>query len=202
MKNNRISILLLITSIIIQYIAMRESNIFEQELPFATGLQTPDSPDGNAVVLIMSFFPIPFFLLYFSETMQSLLNKYGQLLIIRNYSKVCLMSKVLFKIIITVLAMVIMMVAFYSEFSAPEWTPLPIEKRLQVMSAYALGIVIIVLIQLVVELYFESQYALTIANVVFAASLILSNIFTAGNKNMSLNYILPPTYVLPTKMGF
>lgn len=184
-----------------QYIVMRSSGVYTIGLPFATGLKPPFSPDGNGVLLMMAIVPVPFMLFYFSERIRGLLYGYGQLLMIRQCSKVRLVSKEILRMAMLVILLVVLMACLYGGLPDSCWTTLPPKKCLQILAAYSLGLIMTVLVQFLGELYWESQYAMLAANLIFVGGLLVSDMFTAGDRCLPVNYLLYPNLCFAFKNG-
>lgn len=143
------------------------------------------------------YFPIFFLLYHFSSRATDLLHGYGQLLVIRSYSK----SKILLKEIKYILTHTLPIVFF--QFIVGVLIHHDLNLLLDVncyleLIMYYLTVVVIILLQLCLELMISAPVANITCNVYILVSVIIFNL--AGSSNL-IKYILLPNAAMGVRNG-
>lgn len=199
MKNNEFLLSIVAFSIIFQCITMRTVDMFEYQLPFLAGLVSADSMSGNITLILYSIIPLPFLLMLFSGDMKNLTEGYGKLLIIRNYSKRRLVLEMMIRTIVKVIIFVVFMGCVFTLFKDEEWSGLHIVSQGKALVMYGLTLTAIILIQYILELYLETQYA----NIAVIIGIVVS-LFISGaelEKYWFTNFVLFPNLAFAQKNG-
>ena len=190
---------MLLSAVLIQYFWIKTSIGFDRELPFLSCLYYTDSVSGNMLLTMYTYFPFPFFLLYFSGEMRKIRYGYGILEAVRGSSRLILCVKTIGKTVLQIGGFVLIMCTLYTVGRDDAWRD--VELHLQIYGAflYALTVGTMVLLQFFLELYVGEQYA--------NGALIIGGITTvflsgaAGEKFSNLNLILFPNLAFATRNG-
>lgn len=199
MRNSKTLTGMLAFVILFQYMCMRNSPIFEYELPFLSGLTSADSMSGNMLLTLYSIIPLPFLFMLFSGDMRDLTEGYGKLKIIRSYSKRNLVLCLLGKTAVVVTIITLFMGSVFTLFQANEWKNLEISLQGRGLAMYSLTICAMILVQFILELYLEVQYANLSVIIGMTVCIFISNVL--GTKSYVVNLVLFPSLAFAQKNG-
>lgn len=187
MKNEKTQWVILIMAILAQYVFMRTADIFEQQLPFITGLIRADTIGGNIVAIMYTISTVPFILLIFSHDVYRLLSGYGNLLVIRSYSK----SKLLVRLIVRSCGKLLIIMCIYlfifEIFPDDRWCRLEFIAGIKVLISYYLMLSDLVLLMYVAELIISPQVSYILTVIYFTSSLL---IYTGSDSDYSVRSML------------
>lgn len=199
MRNSKIMTAILMLSIFMQLMSMKNTPIFDYELPFLSGLLSADSMSGNLLLTLYSVIPFPFVLMCFSGEMKNLTERYGKLLIIRSCSKKRLIRKLMIKTATTVAGITLFMWGIFTYFKEAQWMHLGVMTQGKAVTMYGLTMLAIVLMQYILELYLEVQHSNIGAIIGMAATVFISG--ALGDKYRYVNFILFPNLAFAQKNG-
>lgn len=199
LRHNRIYLLLLAGAILLQCICMRNAPIFDYELPFFSGLLPADAMSANMLLTLYSIIPIPFLLMFFSSDMENITEGYGKLILIRCYGKQKLMLCLMIKTLLHVAVISLVMAAAFTFAKADQWGSLSLEKSVQGLTMYTLTMMAIILLQYLLELYVETQYANVIVIIGSVITLLISG--AVGIEYKFINFLLFPNLAFAQRNG-
>lgn len=199
MKCNRISLLLLAGAILLQCFCMRNGSAFDYELPFFSGLLAADSMSGNLLLTLYSIIPMPFLLMFFAGDMDDVTRGYGKLLLIRSYGKGRLMAHLTGRLLLYVTAVSLVMTAAFTLIRIDRWKSLSLEQTVRGLIMYTLTMTAMVLLQYLLELYVEAQYANISVIIGSVITLLISG--TLGAEYEKINLLLFPNLAFAQKNG-
>lgn len=200
MRSSRVNLILAICSIFVQRLLFETVAFDLYELPFASCLMIFESQKANVILMLYTILPIPFLLFMFSGLVQELIEGCGKLWIIRNYQKEKLYLKVIGNCAIKLLAFVICQIFVFS-IAKRNWQSISVNQIGKIMVIYYLGILEIVLLQFVLELFIDVSYANLITNIFFVGSLVLGNIFLPIEKMKWIGLVLFPNLLFGGRNG-
>lgn len=174
LKRNLIIYILLLTAVVSQMMILRSEYVVNYGIQFATSLLSFNTIAGNILMVFYSFIPIPFILFVFWGDVHEIVVGYGKLFVIRNYSKSILMMKTIgktsLKLLIIIGTMYLISVMFMAKPSVLNW-----RMQLVILLMYYGIILSVILLEYILELFVESQYANLAINVFVVISLILGS---------------------------
>lgn len=189
-----------ICSIFVQRLLF-ETVVFDlYELPFASCLMIFESQKANIILMLYTILPIPFILFIFSGMTKELTEGCGKLWIIRNYQKEKLYLKIIGSCAVELFVVVICQVFVFS-INQRNWKSILVNEIGQIMVIYYLGILEIVLLQSVLELFIDVSYANLITNIFLVGSLWLGNIFLPIEKMKWIGLLLFPNMLFGGRNG-
>lgn len=200
MKSSRVNLILAICSIFVQRLLFETVVLDLYELPFASCLMIFESQKANIILMLYTMIPIPFILFMFSGMVQELTEGVGKLWIIRNYRKERLYLKVIGICAVKLLAVVICQVFVFS-IEKRNWKSISGSQIGQIMVIYYLGILEIVLLQSVLELFIDVSYANLITNIFFVVSLVFGNVFLPIEEMKWLGVVFFPNILFGGRNG-
>lgn len=199
MRNSKILTAILILSVFLQLMSMKNAPIFDYELPFLSGLVSADSMSGNMLLTLYSVIPFPFVLMYFSGGMKNLTERYGKLLIIRSCGKKRLIRKLMIKTAAAISVVNLFMLGSFTYFKEEQWTHFDVMRQGKALLMYGLTMLAIVLMQYILELYFEVQHSNIGVIIGMTAMIFISG--AVGDKCWYANLILFPNLAFAQKNG-
>ncbi len=201
MKIEKISWVLALGAIILQWYFMYTSDFLEIELPFSTGLLTADMAGGNVTMILFSIIPIPFILWLFSGTITSVISGYGKLYIIRDYSKSKMLIKEVGKMLIVVMVICSFTWTLFQLLRSDRWIPLTAQEHIRVMTMYALTLTGTILLQFCLEFVWGQVYAQTATLVYFTMSLFAYSLVKGTRALMLVRWICFPNLAFGMRNG-
>lgn len=146
---------LFIVSVITQNISFYATNM--EPFTFILGFSSAALSELNILDILLLLTPVVMIIYFFAGTLKDFTNGYGKLLIIRNYSKKKFVSKILFKtfiriIFLTLIQYIINYLFNYNNFHLHT-------SLIKPTLMYILTIFCIILFQILIEFYIDSQYA-------------------------------------------
>lgn len=190
-------ILSIIAQRLIINIYLPESNIFSflNGIPFGTNFKYLNTYMLSWIIFILST------LSYFSGNLTKLLNGYGKLLIIRNYSKtkliLCEISKLYLMLFLFIIIQFFVFwnpnISFYSN---------DMYSILLMSLLYFFTVIILILIQFFLELFISAEISTICIYIYTVFSVIFYNIIYINNPNLNLfYYILIPNLAMSYRNG-
>ncbi len=174
LRNNFTSISMVVFSSIVQWVLIRESEMFTHALPFLSGLSTADTFSGNEYFILCSIFPIPFFLMLFSGKVYDLTEGYGKVLIVREYSKNRLLCVMYLRSLLWIGLIACYLLALFSIGESEQWEPLTGGQTIAGIFLYGLTLAVCVQLQFALELYFKAHQSWILVILFFTLSLFLA----------------------------
>lgn len=178
---------------------MRTGSVFDYELPFFSGLLSADSLSGNMLLTLYSIIPIPFLLMFFSGDMEDVTKGYGKLLLVRSYGKGRLMVRLIVRTFLYVTAVSLVMTAAFTLIRIECWKLLSLEQAAQGLVMYILTMTAMVLLQYLLELFMEVQYANLAVIIGLVTALLISG--SIGAEYEEFNLLLFPNLAFAQKNG-
>src|SRR5699024_6058111 len=114
-------------------------------------LLSAETPGGNLTVILHSIIVLPFLLWVFSGKMENIVNGYGRLYIIRNYSRKKMLLKESRNMLMTVILFQTYTWAVFQAGAREDWEMLTAAEQIRVMSLYALALAATVMLQWLLE---------------------------------------------------
>ena len=170
MKSNKVNIALIACSIIIQRLLFQSSGMELYQFPFASSLMIFESQKGNLLLTLYAFIPIPFILFECSGCVRMLTEGYGKMWMIRAYKKEKLFIQTMFRCVWRIFIIAIYQIIIFS-IADEQWKTISNGQILSLLFIYYLGLITIVILQCLLELFVEVSYANLLCNIFFVASL-------------------------------
>lgn len=200
MKSNKINLALIVCAIFIQRLLFQTITFEVYKVPFASSLMIFQSQTGNLLMILYVFVPIPFILFEFSGMIQGLTEGYGKLWIIRAYKKDKLYLKTI-GIGSLKLLMVVLFQTFLFCIADEKWLSISDIQIILSVGTYYLGIYAIVLLQFILELWFDASYANLVCNIFCVVSLFLGNMLLPVEKTRWFGMLFFPNMLFGTRNG-
>lgn len=200
MKSNKVNMLLIAFSIIVQRLLFQSSGIELYQFPFASSLMIFTSQTGNILLILYAFIPIPFILFEFSGCVSQLTEGYGKMWVIRAYKKEKLFVKTIVRCIWEIFIIAIYQVIIFA-IAAEEWKMISHSQILLVLLIYYLGMITMVILQCLLELCVDVSYANLICNTFFVGSLFLGTLLLTTEKLKWFGVLLFPNMMFGTRNG-
>lgn len=199
MKNNTFDKLLIAVIVLAQFFFIRNESSFDMALPFLSGLTPADTASGNMFLIMYSYLPFPFFLLYFSGKMRNLTERYGLLVTIRGGGKARLVSMLMGETILLVIGIVSTMGILYTIGRKGEWIIFDKALQFQGIMLYAVTVILLIQMQFLLELYIETHYVLGIVTLWGVTALFVSG--SIEKQGSMINLVLFPNLAFAQKNG-
>lgn len=200
MKSDKVNVLLIACSIILQRLLFQSSGIELYKFPFASSLMIFTSQTGNLLLTLYAFVPIPFILFGFSGCVKMLIEGYGKVWVIRAYRKEKLFIKTIFQCISRVFIIVIYQILIFC-IADGEWKMIPRNQLLLILLIYYLGMITMVILQCLLELWFDVSCANLICNIFFVGSLFCGTMLLTTEKLKWIGVLLFPNMMFGTRNG-
>jgi hypothetical protein len=199
MKNKKAFLLVLLT-IIMQRIIISNSSLEYNIFPFLNGVPIVSKITIHNLYLIQWYLPIFFIISYFTGELHELINGYRIYMVIRNYSKIKLLSNTIIKIYGILLIFLFFQLGIFS-INSTEFKSLSIKAVILMILMYYFTFTLLILIQFFMEYFFAPQVANLIVNIYIISSITFTNLFTTNNSMKVINYFLLPNYALGFRNG-
>jgi hypothetical protein len=121
-------------------------------------------------------------------------------MVIRNYSKIKLLSNTIIKIYGILLIFLFFQLGIFS-INSTEFKSLSIKAVILMILMYYFTFTLLILIQFFMEYFFAPQVANLIVNIYIISSITFTNLFTTNNSMKVINYFLLPNYALGFRNG-
>lgn len=200
MKSNKVNLLLIASSIIVQRLLFQSSGFELYEFPFASSLMIFTSQTGNLLLTLYAFLSFPFILFEFSGCIRTLTEGYGKLWVIRAYNKEKLFLKTIVKCIWKILAIATYQIIIFS-IATGDWKAMSGSQTLLVLLTYYLGMIIMVMLQCLLELCVNVSYANLICNIFFVGSLFCGTLLLTTERLKWIGVLLFPNMMFGTRNG-
>lgn len=201
-KTKLVSLVTLIAVIILQIFTFCRDTHNSYEFGFAIGISAEYRTGNVALTLINYMIPLIFILFFTSGSMQDLIQGYGKVLLVRNYSRTKLVVKQLFKNLLTLLIVVLFQcgaILYFNQFLKSVKNGI-----LESLIMYFVILSAIIILQCLLEFYLQSQI---VNAVLFAYSFVsycvvqvVGNIPVFGNIPV-LKIILFPSLMFGMQNG-
>lgn len=199
MRRNKTSLMIWTAAVLTQWFCMRESGIFQYELPFFTGLAAADSMGGNLTMILYSLTSLPFLLLLFSGNVSQMLRGRGSLMLIRSYGRWKLWLAMVGRLAARLGLLIACMLILFSIGKDEAWEIIGPGERAAGAVLYYIAVLDLVLIQYVLELCFKASNSCVFMTVFTAAALLLSGML--GKGSLWLNAVLFPNLGFSQRNG-
>lgn len=201
MKNNKVTAVLLLLSILFQRILFSLSGYSEYAFPFASGLMVTESFQWNLLLLLYTFLPIPFMLFYFWGRGEELVNGYGKLVLMRSHSRFKLILREQVRTIWTLMLFVAVQLSVFTFDTREGWIELSVSRIVFVMTMYFLTLLCIIFLQMGLGLCFSSEHANLITNVYVLISLSLGTLLAETKSYSITGLLLFPNMAFASRNG-
>ncbi|MFY9197773.1 MAG: DUF2705 family protein [Acutalibacteraceae bacterium] len=199
LKNNK-NYMFVVISIMIQKLLLDMTNMEYYGYYFLSGVPITANYAIHNLCLALWFFPVYFILQVSSGKLYNLFHGYGTLLIVRNYSKLTLICKHIFKLFFDMLIVLIFQVIVIN-INNPYISNVKTTDIIRMIIIYFFTFIVLLLIQTYLELYIEHNIATLIINIYIVLSVMMSNIITLNNFVHLLNYFFIPCYGMGFRNG-
>lgn len=160
-------------AVLAQWAVMYTSDLTQWRLPFSAELLSAETPGGNLTVILHSIIVLPFLLWVFSGKMENIVNGYGRLYIIRNYSRKKMLLKESRNMLMTVILFQTYTWAVFQAGAREDWEMLTAAEQIRVMSLYALALAATVMLQWLLEFAAGQTVSHMAAVLYYTASLLI-----------------------------
>lgn len=195
-KTKLVSLVTLIVAIILQIFTFCRDTHNSYEFGFAIGISA-EYKTGNIIFTLINYMiPLIFILFFTSGSMQNLIQGYGKVLLVRNYSRTKLIVKQLFKNLLTLLIIVLFQCAailYFNQFLKSVKSGI-----LKSLIMYFVILSAIIMLQCLLELYIPSH---TVNAVLFIYSLVSYWIVQVTGNISVLKIILFPSLMFGMQNG-
>jgi hypothetical protein len=183
--------------IVFLFVSIVQSIIFHlQDLDsrtFAMGLPYQDGDFSLSIYVFILISPLIIMFFFFSDVLKDLTTGYGKLIIIRHYSKSKLLIKEVIKVFfyIVIFAFIQTVEAYFFKNQAALWDT-NFQKTLII---YLSTIFTIVLLEMLIELHTESQYACLFVSIYMVVSYAMKGI---ASNAMVVRIVFFPSFLFNT----
>lgn len=195
-KTKLVSLVTLIAAIILQIFTFCRDTYSSYEFGFAIGISA-EYRSGNVVLTLINYMiPLIFILFFTSGSMQNLIQGYGKVLLVRNYSRTKLIVKQLFKNLLTLMIIVLFQCAailYFNQFLKSVKSGI-----LKSLIMYFVIMSAIIMLQCLLEFYIPSH---TVNAVLFIYSLVSYWIVQVTGNISVLKIILFPSLMFGMQNG-
>lgn len=195
-KTKLVSLVTLISAIILQIFTFCRDTYSSYEFGFAIGISA-EYKTGNIIFTLINYMiPLIFILFFTSGSMQNLIQGYGKVLLVRNYSRTKLGVKQLFKNLITLLIIVLFQcsaILYFNRFLKNVKNGI-----LESLIMYFVILSAIIMLQCLLEFYIPSH---TVNTVLFIYSLVSYWIVQVTGNISVLKIILFPSLMFGMQNG-
>lgn len=201
-KTKLVSLVTLIAAIILQIFTFCRDTHNSYEFGFAIGISA-EYKTGNIIFTLINYMiPLIFILFFTSGSMQNLIQGYGKVLLVRNYSRTKLIVKQLFKNLLTLLIIVLFQCAailYFNQFLKSVKSGI-----LKSLIMYFVIMSAIIMLQCLLEFYLQSQIVNAVlfifSFVSYCIVQVMGNIAVLGNVAV-LKIILFPSLMFGMQNG-
>jgi Protein of unknown function (DUF2705) len=190
-----------IITFLIQAGLMHSFNIFDSDIPFLDGIPLGVSFSIETIYLLYWYLPIAGISFYFSGYLREHLLSYGQLVIIREYSKVKWVLKRYIEVCVQLFMFVIMQLLVFYIFSFINGYINFNNFSIYLLLLYYLMLLVIICCQLVFELYTSPELSQVVISVYIVLSTFLSSRLYSMHSIKDLNYLLIINYGMGFRTG-
>lgn len=195
-KTKLVSLVTLIAAIILQIFTFCRDTHNSYEFGFAIGLSA-EYRTGNIIFTLINYMiPLIFTLFFTSGSMQNLIQGYGKVLLMRNYSRTKLIVKQLFKNLLTLLIIVLFQcvaILYFNQFLKSVKSGI-----LKSLIMYFVILSAIVILQCLLEFYIPSH---NVNAVLFIYSLVSCCVVQMTDNIAVLKIILFPSLMFGMQNG-
>ena len=173
MKSNNVSKMILLFSILIQFVFIQFNNLFTLELPYITGLACEASLGESLEMIFLMTIPIPFFLWVCSGEISNILYGNGKVYIIRKARRSRMFMKITANVIKEAALMALITYILFTVFCKEEYETVGVITRFEIILIYYMVLCNIALFMYLLELFQKEQIAHMITTVYFVLSLFI-----------------------------
>lgn len=195
MKNNKGLLLIIAIVTLAQNIFFSSDDTYFSYY-FALGYPLENYEFAMLIYIVLTIGPIIFISFYFSETIKKYTSGYGKLLLIRNYSKYKLFSKLCIKVAAETVLIVLIQFSVYLVHNG-ELRPIGTEQIIRSVFTYGLGLIAMAYLQMLIELFVDSTKAVIINSFYLLASYVSSFIV----KSKVIRLFLFPSFMFGCENG-
>ena len=195
-KTKLVSLVTMIIAVILQIVTFLNDANNSYEFGFAIGLSAEYRTSNIVFSLINYMIPLIFILFFTSGSMQNLIQGYGKILLVRNYSRTKLIVKQLFKNLLTLLIIVLFQCAailYFNQFLKSVKSGI-----LKSLMMYFVILSAIIILQCLLEFYIPSH---TVNAVLFIYSFVSYCIVQMTGNIAVLKIILFPSLMFGMQNG-
>lgn len=199
-KNNGTNRLLVLFAITAQRISFQTFGYPLPGLPFANGLELVENYNSSWLLILFSYFPIPFILFEFWGRGRKLTEGYGKVLLIRSYKRSRLCIQTIVHILLELAGITAVQILIFS-IGELGWHMLTNEEMLKTIAAYYAGLGALILLQFYLEMFGESDYSNIAVNIYFIVSIFTGEALIRLKGAKRLLVLLFPNFMFGRRNG-
>ena len=200
MKNRMINSALIVSAILLQRFLYQTVDFEWYQIPFASSLMTLQNENGNLLLILYAFVPIPFILFEFSGRGRALTEGYGKLWVIRAYKREHLCVNAIGKSIIELFVIILFQTIVFLPFDQ-KWQDITGSQMSLILMMYGIGMLNLVLLQFYLEFMMETNYANVLTNIFFVVSLFIGSRVLRSEIFYWVGLLLFPNMLFGTRNG-
>ncbi|MFQ7310806.1 DUF2705 family protein [Sellimonas sp.] len=200
MKNRKVSFLLLVSMLLIQRLLYQTTDLELYQFPFASSLRIFDGQTSNILMILYVLIPIPYVLFEFSGKVKGLLEGYGKLFVIRSYKREWLYLKTIGKCALELIVIIGVQTLMFL-WGRQKWEEISALQAGLVLAAYWLGLFLLVMLQMCLEFFMDSNYANLIINIFFVLSLFIGTGTMRSERLYGIGILFFPNLFFGTRNG-
>ncbi len=196
----RINKLLVLLAMVSQCVLFKISGYPLYGLPFASSLEVVENYNVSWLLILFSYFPIPFILFEFWGRGRELTEGYGKVLLIRSYKRSRLCIWTIMNILLELTGIAVFQIIIFS-IRESSWRMLTGQETVKVIAAYYAGLGTLILLQFYLELFGGADYSNITVNIYFIVAVFTGDALIKLKGSKWLLALLFPNFMFGRRNG-